>query len=50
MRFPWSWGWMARRRARKEQRNLAGWDNPATGHDLLAAMLEAKKRKEHPLP
>lgn len=42
--------WLARWRARRSSTGLSGWDNPATGHDLLAAMLAAKRRRKKPLP
>ncbi len=38
------------RQSRHDLRNRSGWDNPTNGHDLLAAMLEAKRRLRRPLP
>lgn len=42
--------WFANWRVRRNQRDISAWDNPATGTDLLAAMLSTNKRRKEPLP
>lgn len=42
--------WYAKWQTWRNDKHRSNWDNPATGTDLLARMIETKKRKENPLP
>lgn len=46
----WIANWLRRLRERREARHRCGWDNPVTGTDLLAKMVEADRRNRSPLP
>jgi hypothetical protein len=37
-------------RARSNAKHRSGWDNPTTGADLLAAMIQTNRRRKDPLP
>ena len=37
--------WLQRLRKRRADRHRSGWDNPVTGTDLLAAMLNTNKQR-----
>lgn len=36
--------------AKRAYPHISGWDNPANGHDLLAAMLETEHARKRRLP
>lgn len=42
--------WYTSWRRKVNDKHRSGWDSPVTGTDLLKSMLEAEKRKDHPLP
>jgi hypothetical protein len=42
--------WFANWRRRADDKHRSGWDNPTTGADLLAAMVDRERAKKRKLP